>query len=71
MEAEQAVVNNPVKMGRIRHQLEAELAAKAEKKKAKKEAKKAAKDAQRVRQLFHGSHSTQDRCLLKTRTSPK
>lgn len=48
MEAEQSVVNNPVKMSKIRHQLEAELAAKADKKRAKKEAKKAKKDAKKV-----------------------
>lgn len=44
MEAEQSVVNNPVKMSRIRQQLEEELTAKAEKKKAKK----AKKDAKKV-----------------------
>lgn len=49
MEAEQSVVNNPVKMSRIRHQLEAELAAKAEKKKAKKAKKEAKK-------VFHSNY---------------
>ncbi|CAM9726949.1 unnamed protein product, partial [Laminaria digitata] len=47
MEAEQSVINNPVKMSKIRHQLEEELAAKAEKKRAKKDAKKAKKDARK------------------------
>lgn len=49
MEAEQSVVNNPVKMSKMMHQLQAELDAKAEKKRAKKEAKKAKKDAKKVR----------------------
>ena len=47
MEAEQSVISNPVKMSKIRHQLEEELAAKAEKKRAKKETKKAKKDARK------------------------
>lgn len=42
------MINNPVKMSKIRQQLEAELAAKAEKKRAKKEAKKAKKEAKKV-----------------------
>lgn len=50
MEAEENVVNNPVKMSKIRHQLEAELAAKADKKRAKKAAKKAKKEAKKVDQ---------------------
>lgn len=49
MEAEKSVVNNPVKMSKMMHQLQAELDAKAEKKRAKKEAKKAKKDAKKVR----------------------
>ena len=49
MEAEQSVVNNPVKMSKMMHQLQAELDAKAEKKRAKKEAKKAKKEAKKVR----------------------
>lgn len=48
MEAEESVVNNPVKMSKIRHQLEAELAAKDERKRAKREAKKAKKEAKKV-----------------------
>lgn len=48
MEAEQSVVNNPVKMSKMMHQLQAELDAKAEKKRAKKDAKKAKKDAKKV-----------------------
>ena len=48
MEAEQSVVNNPVKMSKMMHQLQAELDAKAEKKRAKKEAKKAKKEAKKV-----------------------
>lgn len=47
MEAEQSVVNNPVKMSKMMHQLQAELDAKAEKKRAKKEAKKEAKKAKK------------------------
>ncbi|CAM9504672.1 unnamed protein product [Choristocarpus tenellus] len=43
IEAQNSVVNNPVKMSRIRHQLEAELAERAEQKRARKEAKKAKK----------------------------
>ncbi len=48
MEAEQSVVDNPVKMSKMMHQLQAELDAKAEKKRAKKEAKKAKKEARKV-----------------------
>lgn len=51
MEAEQSVVNNPVKMSKMMHQLQAELDAKAEKKRAKKEAKKAKKEAKKVNAL--------------------
>ena len=48
MEAEESVMKNPVKMSKIRQQLEAELAAKTEKKRARKEAKKAKKEAKKV-----------------------
>lgn len=42
------MVDNPVKMSKMMHQLQAELDAKAEKKRAKKEAKKAKKEAKKV-----------------------
>ena len=68
MEAEQSVVNNPVKMSKIRHQLEEELAAKAEKKRAKKDAKKAKKEARKdAKKVFVclWTVDARDRCLVE------
>lgn len=68
MEAEQSVVNNPVKISKMMHQLQAELDAKAEKKRAKKEAKKAKKEAKKVRYAAFGlsySRFFQGRCVVQ------
>lgn len=65
MEAEQSVVNNPVKMSKMMHQLQAELDAKAEKKRAKKEAKKAKKDAKKVRSAGRPFLVQRPSCCLK------
>ncbi|CAM9819179.1 unnamed protein product [Discosporangium mesarthrocarpum] len=69
IEAQDSVVSNPVKMSRIRQQLEAELAERAGKKRAKREAKEAKREAKKAKKQEKKEKRREKKELRKGETS--